>query len=217
MNAVRSSANCASRSPKLPVMTAYFERPVLAGRHVRLEPLTLDHAEGLLAAGKDPGVWTWLAVRQPGDLPEVRAYVSDLLARHEAQQQVTWAQIDAQTGEVAGVTAYHDVVPKDRGLYIGSTWIGRDWHRTGVNTEAKLMLMERAFETLGVIRVGWMTHHENLRSQRAIERLGAKRDGVLRNHKIMPDGSIRHSHVYSITDAEWPAARDALRARLQSH
>ena len=86
-----------------------------------------------------------------------------------------------------------------------------------MNTEAKLMLMERAFDTLGVIRVGWMTHHENLRSQRAIERLGAKRDGVLRNHKIMPDGSIRHSHAYSITDAEWPAARDALRARLQSH
>ena len=198
----------------LAAMSAYFDRPVLAGRHVRLEPLTLEHAEGLLAAGKDPGVWTWLAVRQPGDLSEMRAYVSDLLARHEAQLQVTWAQIDARTGEVAGVTAYHDVVPNDRGLYIGSTWIGARWHRTGVNTEAKLMLMERAFDSLGVIRVGWMTHHENLRSQRAIERLGAKRDGVLRNHKIMPDGSIRHSHVYSITAAEWPSARDALRARL---
>ena len=198
-------------------MSAYFDRPVLSGRHVRLEPLALDHAEGLLAAGKDPGVWTWLAVRQPADLAEMRAYVGDLLARQEAGLQATWAQIDARTGEVAGVTAYHDVVPKDRGLYIGSTWIGRDWHRTGVNAEAKLMLMERAFGTLGVIRVGWMTHHENLRSQRAIERLGASRDGVLRNHKIMPDGSIRHSHVFSIIDAEWPAARDALRARLESH
>ena len=145
----------------------------------------------------------------------MRAYVSDLLARLEARQQVTWAQIDARTGEVAGVTAYHDVMPKDRGLYIGSTWIGRDWHRTGVNTEAKLMLMERAFDTLDVIRVGWMTHHENLRSQRAIERLGARRDGVLRNHKVMPDGSIRHSHVYSVTNDEWPTVRDALRARLQ--
>ena len=196
-------------------MSAYFDRPVLAGRRVRLEPLTLGHAEGLLAAGKDPGVWTWLAVRQPADLPEMRAYVSDLLERQEAELQVTWAQIDART-EVAGVTAYHDILPKDRGLYIGSTWIGRAWHRTGVNPEAKLMLLERAFDTLGMIRVGWMTHHENLRSQRAIEGLGAKRDGVLRNHKIMPDGSIRHSHVYSITDAEWPAARDILRARLQS-
>ena len=76
------------------------------------------------------------------------------------------------------------------------------------------MLLERAFDTLGVIRVGWMTHHANLRSQRAIERLGAKRDGVLRNHRIMPDGSIRHSVVYSMIDTEWPAARDALQAKL---
>ena len=79
------------------------------------------------------------------------------------------------------------------------------------------MLMERAFDTLGVIRVGWTTHHGNLLSQRAIERLGAQRDGVLRNHKIMPDGSFGHSDVYSIIDTEWPAARDALRARLQPH
>jgi N-acetyltransferase len=198
-------------------MSAYFDRPVLAGRHVRLEPLTLDHAAGLLAAGKDPGVWTWLALWQPTDLREMRAYVSDLLARQESEMQVTWAQIDARTGEVAGVTAYHDLVPKDRGLHIGSTWIGARWHRTGVNTEAKLMLLERAFDTLGVIRVGWMTHHGNLRSQQAIERLGAQRDGVLRNHKIMPDGSIRHSVVYSMIDSEWPAARGALRAKLQSH
>jgi len=195
-------------------MSAYFERPVLVGRHVRLEPLTPDHAEGLLAACKDPGVWTWLPLKQPADLPEMRAVVSDLIARLAAQLQVTWAQIDASTGEVAGITAYHDIVPKDRGLYIGSTWIGTRWHRTGVNTEAKLMLLERAFDTLGVIRVGWMTHHANLRSQRAIERLGAKRDGVLRNHRIMPDGSIRHSVVYSMIDTEWPAARDALQAKL---
>ena len=195
-------------------MSALFDRPVMSGRHVRLEPLTLDHAEGLLAALSDPSVWTWLNARQPADLPDMRALVSDLLARQEIQLQVTWAQIDAETGEVAGITAYHDIAGKDRGLYIGSTWLGRRWQRTGVNTEAKLMLLERAFDSLGVIRVGWMTHHENLRSQRAIERLGAQRDGVLRNHKIMPDGSFRHSVVYSMTDTEWPAARDALLARL---
>lgn len=195
-------------------MSAFFDRPVMAGRHVRLEPLTLDHAEGLLAALSDPSVWTWIPVRQPADLPEMRAFVGDLLARQEAQMQVTWAQIDAQTGEVAGVTAYHDIVPKDRGLFIGSTLLGARWQRTGVNSEAKLMLLERAFDSLGLIRVGWMTHHGNLRSQRAIERLGAQRDGVLRNHRIMPDGSFRHSVVYSMIDTEWPAARDALLARL---
>ena len=195
-------------------MSAYFDRPVMAGRQVRLEPLTLDHADGLLAALGDPAVWTWIHTRQPADLAQMRALVSDLLARQQERMQVTWAQIDATTGEVAGITAYHDIVPKDRGLAIGATWLGRRWQRTGVNTEAKLMLLERAFDSLGVIRVGWMTHHRNLPSQRAIERLGAQRDGVLRNHKIMPDGSIRHTVVYSMTDAEWPAARAALRARL---
>ena len=197
-------------------MSAYFDRPVMAGRHVRLEPLTLDHAEGLLAALSDPSVWTWIHVHQPADLPEMRAFVSDLLARQEDRTQVTWAQFDAATGEVAGVTAYHDLVPKDRGLCIGGTFLGPRWQRTGVNTEAKLMLLGRAFDTLGVIRVGWTTHHRNSRSQRAIERLGAQRDGVLRNHKIMPDGSIRHTVVYSMTDTEWPAARKALLARLRA-
>jgi RimJ/RimL family protein N-acetyltransferase len=197
-------------------VSAFFERPVMAGRHVRLEPLTLDHAAGLDAALGDPGVWTWIHVNQPAGLHQMSAFVSDLLARQEDQTQVTWAQIDASTGEVAGVTAYHDIVPKDRGLCIGATFLGPRWQRTGVNTEAKLMLLERAFDTLGVIRVGWTTHHGNLRSQRAIERLGAQRDGVLRNHKIMPDGSFRHTVVYSMTDTEWPAARDALRARLRA-
>ena len=198
-------------------MSAFFERPVLAGRQVRLEPLTLDHADGLRAALGDPGVWTWIHVNQPADRRQMRAFVSDLLARQQDRTQVTWAQIDAATGEVAGITAYQDIVPKDRGLGIGATFLGPRWQRTGVNTEAKLMLLERAFDTLGVIRVGWTTHHGNLRSQRAIERLGAQRDGVLRNHKIMPDGSVRHSVVYSMIDSEWPAARDALRARLRAY
>lgn len=192
----------------------YFDRPVLVGRYVRLEPLTLQHAEGLLEAGKDPEVWTWLSTRQPTDLAAMRTYVAHLLAMHEAEALTPWAQVDARTGEPAGVTTYHDLAPKDRGLYIGSTWIGSRWHRTGLNTEAKLMLLERAFDTLGVQRVGWMTHHNNRHSQQAIERLGAQREGILRNHKIMPDGSPRNTVVYSIIDSEWPTARDALQARL---
>ena len=86
-------------------MSAFYDRPVLAGRYVRLEPLTPDHAEGLLTALEDPGVWTWIHVNQPADLAAMRGFVSDLLAGQEAGLQVTWAQIDASTGEVAGITA----------------------------------------------------------------------------------------------------------------
>lgn len=173
--------------------SAYFDRPILTGRYVRLEPLTFQHVEGLLEAGKDPKVWTWLSNRQPTDLAGMHAYVARLLAMHEAQTLTPWAQIDIRTGEPAGVTTYHDLTLRDRALYIGSTWIGSRWQRTGVNTEAKLLLLEHAFDTLGVLRVGWMTHHNNLQSQQAIERLGAQREGILRNHKIMPDGSSRNT------------------------
>ncbi|MCW2901086.1 MAG: family N-acetyltransferase [Streptosporangiaceae bacterium] len=194
--------------------TAWSDRPTLAGRYVRLEPLSLEHAPGLLQAGKDPSVWTWLNTRQPADLTGMQAIISGMLASHERGAQVPWVQIDATTGEVAGTTSYHEVEPQHRGLCIGHTWIGARWQRTGLNTEAKLLLLERAFEVLGAIRVGWWTHHRNERSQRAIERLGARRDGVLRGHRILPDGSVRHTVVYSIVEDEWPAARDALRARL---
>jgi RimJ/RimL family protein N-acetyltransferase len=194
--------------------TAWFDRPALSGRYVRLEPLSTEHAPGLFEAGKDPGVWTWLSKAQPQDVADMRLVVTQMLAAYEARDQVPWVQIDARTGEVAGTTSYHDLEPQHRGLYIGHTWIGPRWQRTGLNTESKLMLLERAFDVLGAVRVGWMTHHNNQRSQRAIERLGAQRDGILRNHRIMPDGGLRNTVVYSVIQEEWPTVRDSLRDRL---
>jgi RimJ/RimL family protein N-acetyltransferase len=194
--------------------SAFFDRPTLAGRRVRLEPLTLDHAEDLFDAAKDPDVFTWLNFRQPKDVAETRAYVSRMLAMYEDRQVVPWAQIDVTTDRPAGVTSFHEISVDHRTVCIGHTWLGKPWHRTGMNPEAKLLLMERAFQTLGARRVAWMTHHGNLRSQRAIERLGATREGVLRQHRIMPDGSNRDSVIYSIIDSEWPSAAEALRSRL---
>lgn len=192
----------------------WFDRPVLTGRRVRLEPLSAEHAEGLFRAGADPRVWTWLNSRRPADAAGMRAMVEEMLTAHEARRQVPWAQIDLATGEVAGTTSYHDIEPWHRGLCIGHTWIGTRWQRTGLNAEAKLLLLERAFDELGALRVAWWTHHRNERSQRAIERLGARHEGVLRGHRILPDGSIRNTMVYSIIEEEWPAAREALRARV---
>src|SRR4051794_23513434 len=122
--------------------TAWFDRPALTGRHVRLEPLSTEHAEGLFAAGADPSVWTWLNVRRPADVAGMRKMIDGMLAAYEAGTQVPWVQIDAISGEVAGTTSYHDVEPRHRGLCIGHTWIGSRWQRTGLNTEAKLLLME---------------------------------------------------------------------------
>jgi N-acetyltransferase len=197
------------------VSSEWYDRPVLTGRHVRLEPLTAGHAAGLFEAGKDPVVWTWLNTRRPGDVDGMRVLVERRLAAYETGVQVPWVQVDAATGEIAGTTSYHDVEPDHRGLCIGHTWVGTRWQRTGLNTEAKLLLLERAFDVLGAIRVGWHTHHRNERAQRAIERLGARRDGVLRSHRILPDGSVRDTVVYSVIRQEWPAVRTALRERLE--
>ncbi|MFD9965372.1 GNAT family N-acetyltransferase [Amycolatopsis sp. NPDC058986] len=194
-------------------MNHWQTHPTLTGDHVRLEPLTADHAKGLFEAGKDPGIWTWLSLRQPADLPAAERMVEQMLADRTRQ---AWAQIDAKTGRVAGTTSYYQVSEAHRILSIGFTWLGADWHRTALNTEAKLLLLTHAFETLGAQRVSWETDIRNLRSQRAIERLGALREGVLRAHRIRPDGSSRDTVVYSMVETEWPPARQRLRERLSA-
>ncbi|KAA2262265.1 GNAT family N-acetyltransferase [Solihabitans fulvus] len=188
-----------------------YDRPTLTGRHVRLEALAPEHADGLFEAGKDPDIWTWLSVRQPADLAGMRSQVADMIA---APGRLAWAQLDAATGEVAGTTSFYEISPAHRGLYIGFTWIGARWQRTRLNTEAKLLLLGHAFDTLGANRVGWHTDIRNERSQRAIERLGAQREGVLRAHRVRPDGTVRDTVTYSMTSAEWPAARAALTAKV---
>ncbi|MFB4305825.1 GNAT family N-acetyltransferase [Actinomadura sp. GTD37] len=194
---------------------AWFERPVLTGRYVRLEPLSREHAGGLFEASKDPGVWTWLSERQPATAAEMGVLVDKALAHCERRLRLPWVQIDAATGDVAGTTSYYEVVPSHRGLCIGHTWLGARWHRTGLNTEAKLLLLGRAFDELGAIRVGWHTHVRNARSRAAIERLGASFEGVHRKHRILSDGSVRDTAAYGMTDDEWPAAARALRGRLR--
>jgi RimJ/RimL family protein N-acetyltransferase len=191
------------------VSNEWNERPTLPGKYVRLAPLAREHAAGLLEAGTDPAIWTWLSTRQPERIEDVHAFIDKSLA-----ERLCWAQLDADTGEVAGTTSYYQISAEHRILSIGHTWIGKRWQRTPFNTEAKLLLLRRAFGTLDANRVSWETDIRNLRSQRAIERLGAQREGILRAHRVRPDGSVRDTVVYSVTAAEWPAVEQGLVARL---
>ncbi|SFB09683.1 Protein N-acetyltransferase, RimJ/RimL family [Amycolatopsis marina] len=186
--------------------------PTLSGKHVRLEPLSLAHVDGLHDAGRDPEVWTWLSQHQPADVSGTRGQVQAILDQPDRR---AWAQIDATTGRVAGTTSYYQLNSHHRNLLIGHTWIGTPWQRTRLNTEAKLLLLEYAFDRLDAVRVGWETDIGNRRSQRAIERLGAVREGVSRAHRIRKDGSLRDTVTYAVTAAEWPAVRDRLTERLQ--
>lgn len=182
----------------------------LEGNGVRLEPLALHHADGLLAAARDGELWklTVTSVPEPDD---VQGYIERALAMANRQP---FAVIDIASGAVMGSTSYHDIVPEWDRVEIGWTWYARSWQRSHVNTTCKLLLLTHAFETLGCAVVGWRTDCLNFASQAAIERLGAKKDGTLRHFGLRRDGTARDAVMYSMLRAEWPAAKDRLTARL---
>ncbi len=186
---------------------------VLERAPIRLVPLGLDHVEGLKAAAADGALWT-LRVTSVPEPDGTRAYVEQALAGREAGHRFPFAVLDAASGEVIGCTSYHDIVPSVERLEIGWTWYAQRVQRSAVNTTAKLLLMQHAFETLGAQLVGWRTDIDNLASQRAIERLGARKDGVLRHHALRRDGTVRDTVMYSLKAAEWPEVRSRLEWQL---
>jgi RimJ/RimL family protein N-acetyltransferase len=190
----------------------WIEPVTLAGAHVVLEPAADRHVPDLLVAGQDDLVWTWL----PWPRPRTEADVAALL---EAERRVAYpyAQVEASSGRAVGITTYRDIDERHRTLEVGGTWLGRPWWRTAINTEAKLLLLGHAFETLHANRVAIKTDIRNERSQAAIARLGAKREGVLRHQYIRRDGTLRDTVIYSIIPEEWPEVRAHLRVRLKAH
>jgi RimJ/RimL family protein N-acetyltransferase len=187
---------------------------VLTGQVVRLEPLTEAHAPDLAAMGLDEEIWKHMLYGRITTLEDMQEFVRDLLGRQTQGTDLPFAVIHQGEGRAIGCTRYMEIRPAHRGLEIGGTWYGAAYQRTAVNTESKYLLLRHAFETLGCIRVQFKTDVLNVRSQRAIERLGAVQEGVFRNHLIKPDGTIRHSVYYSITDAEWPTVKARLEAML---
>ena len=190
----------------------WIEPVTLTGRHVILEPAAERHHAELLDAGRDEEVWAWL----PWPRPESEQEVADMLAG-ERRIAHPFAQVEAATGRAVGITTYRDVDERHRTLEVGGTWIGRPWWRSAINTEAKLLFLGHAFETLGANRVAIKTDIRNERSQAAIARLGAVREGVVRHQYVRRDGSLRDTVLYSVIPEEWPAVRAHLRARLDAY
>jgi len=183
---------------------------------IRLEPLSMEHHDDLVAAASDGNLWElWFtAVPTP---QETRAYIENALAGQQAGHMLPWAVRDLASGTIVGSTRYHDiVVPIDR-VEIGYTFYGRSRQRSYVNTSCKLLLLRHAFDTLACRVVGLRTDNFNFASQRAIEGLGAKRDGVIRHHQARRDGTVRDSFMYSILASEWPDVRRHLELRLARH
>lgn len=176
---------------------------------VRLVPLGLEHEDGLKRAAADGQLWN-LRVTSVPEPENTRAYIETALRGRAEGHRFAFAVLDAASGEVIGCSSYHDIVPAVERLEIGWTWYAASRQRSAVNTAAKLLLMQHAFETLGAQLVGWRTDNFNFASQRAIERLGARKDGVLRHHALRRDGTVRDTVMYSLAAGEWPEVKAQL-------
>jgi RimJ/RimL family protein N-acetyltransferase len=198
-------------------MSDWIQRVTLQGKHVRLEPLGVEHISGLAAIGMGQEFWKYMLYGDMKTEVDFRFFVLDLLAREQKGTDLPFAVVHLATGRVAGATRYLNIMPNDRGLEVGGTWYGLDFQRTAVNTESKYLLLTHAFETLKCIRVQIKTDSLNTRSQAAIERIGAVKEGVLRNHMILPDRRIRHSVFYSILDTEWNGVKKKLEEMLEKY
>jgi RimJ/RimL family protein N-acetyltransferase len=187
----------------------------LEGTLVTLEPLVEEHRDGLWEAAQPDEIWVWLA-----HLNESRAYFDgwfDATVTSDAAGETgTFAIRRAADGVLIGSSRYLGVRSHDRVVEVGWTWFNPSVWRTGVNVETKLLMFTRAFETLGCVRVELKTDARNERSRGAMVRLPARFEGILRKHMIVPDVGQRDSAYFSVIDDEWPAVREALRARVEA-
>jgi RimJ/RimL family protein N-acetyltransferase len=185
----------------------------LTGDLVILEPLGPEHHDALVAAASDGRLWEhwYTAVPSPDGMA---ADIDRRLAMQAAGTMLPFVVRRLSDGVVVGETTYCNVEAEVPRVEIGYTWTAASAQRTGVNAESKLLLLTHAFEEIGCLAVEFRTHWHNHQSRTAIARLGAKQDGVLRNHRRMPDGSLRDTVVFSILATEWPAVRSGLRYRL---
>jgi RimJ/RimL family protein N-acetyltransferase len=194
----------------------------LWGKRIRLAPLAHGHAEDLIAASAgDPELYRWSPV--PRGAEAMARYIDTALAWQNAGTAVPFAIVRVDNGVAIGSTRLWDLErwawPKDHPRYgrsnpdgceIGHTWLASSAIRTGVNTEAKLLMLTYAFETWGVLRVCLHTDERNDRSRAAIERIGGKFEGILRAHRMAADYTPRNSARFSILDAEWPELKQRL-------
>jgi RimJ/RimL family protein N-acetyltransferase len=187
----------------------------LEGHVVVLEPLSAKHEQGLFAAAQETD-WSWMFVDPSHDPADFHRLIAEALELAERGEQVPFATLSAKTGAPIGSTRYLALRPEHRGLEIGWTWLARSAWGTGANIEAKLLLLEHAFERLGCMRVEFKTDARNERSRRALEALPARFEGVFRKHMLVGNerNRLRDSAWYAIVDDDWPDVKANLVRRL---
>ena len=188
----------------------------LEGRIVAMEPVAPEHEAGLAVAAAHPEIWTWLD-DYVGETPErFSAWFSELRAATAAGDEQAFITVARATGAPIGSSRFLAMRPVDRVLEIGWTWLTPAAWRTGVNVEAKLLMLSHAFDNLGCVRVEFKTDARNDQSRQAIEAIPAQFEGIFRKHKATRRVGQRDSAYYSVIDDEWPGVRANLERRLEA-
>ena len=193
---------------------ADWTTPTLEGELVRLEPMAREHEDGLWEASRDERTWAWLSILRPRTRAEMKEFVDAALASAAAGAELPLVTIRRADGRVVGSTRFLALRPEHRSVEIGWTWLHPDAWGTGINVEAKLLMLEHAFERLGCLRVELKTDALNARSRGAMAALPAQLEGVHRKHMLVRGGERRDSAWYSVLDDEWPGVRANLLRRL---
>jgi RimJ/RimL family protein N-acetyltransferase len=189
------------------------EPVTLQGQYVRLEPLKMEHFDPLWSVGQDPELWKWTPY-QINTAEKMRTYMRAALDGQELGIALPFVTVWQATDEIVGSTRFGNIDAPNHRVEIGWTWIGKPWQRTPANTEAKLLMLQHAFEVWHCIRVEFKTDVLNERSRAAILRLGAKEEGIFRHHIITDSGRLRDTVYYSIIDDEWIDVKARLQALL---
>ncbi len=203
-------------STRLPRPRPADLRTRLAGRLAIVEPLSLEHEPGLLAAAEDPDMFAWMPVDMTSP-QALRAWLETTLASARSEREIPFTIRDARTDAIVGSTRFLELRFEHLRAEIGWTWIRRSSWSTGINVDAKLLLLGQAFEQAGLRRVEFKTDARNARSRGALVALGAVFEGVLRKHMVVRDGKPRDSAYFSVIDDDWPALRERLERRVAEH
>ena len=186
--------------------------------HLRIETLTVARIPELFSAiGTDPEIYQWLPFSTPSDLDEFSKIFQNFVDESTSGKRVAFVVVLKSTGLAIGTTSFLDLNPTHRSIEIGSTFYAKEYWRSFVNTECKLMMLSEAFEVRGAERVTLKTDSQNERSRAAILRLGASYEGILRRHMLRPNGTWRDSAYFSILSEEWPAVKANLLSKLENN
>ena len=186
----------------------------LEGRLVVLEPVEPRHEEPLCEAAQDPEVWRLTSSDVAASRSAFDAWWAQLRAAQDAGEEVPFATLERAGGRVVGSTRFLTLRPEHLGVEIGHTWLRSELWGAGANVEAKLLMLEHAFERVGCMRVEFKTDARNERSRGAMAALPARFEGIFRKHMLVRDGEIRDSAFYAIVDDEWPEVKANLQRRL---